>query len=302
MGADARGTDIIRTVIPVIRAGRTIGKVGMRAGSGPIAKVIRALVPVIRARGPGCLVVREARARAVARVGISTVTIGRIAASRAPGQIGMRTGTSPVTDVIRAIVSFVRARGSRDLIVKETRSGSITGVRVGAIIVGGITTRGTRGQVRMAAPTGAVTDIVGAVVPVVGAGGSRRLVVREADTGPVASIRVRAVRSAGVASGRTRRQTRLDAHPGRADVVRTIICVIYTSRAVRDVRMYTATYSIANIDRALTSVIRADRPDQLVVGEAYARPITGIGGGTVGVARVAASRARRQIRMGAENS
>ena len=152
----------------------------------------------------------------------------------------------------------------------------------------------------MGTPTGAVTDIVGTVVPVVGAGGSQRFVVRQAGTGPVASVRVRAVSSAGGAAGRAHHQTRMDTNPSRADVVRTIIRVIYTGRTVRDVRMNTTPCPATDVNRALASVIGTDRPDRLVVGEAYARPVTGIGVAAVGVAGIAASRAHHQTGMGAE--
>ena len=46
-------TNVVGTVIPVIRAGRAIGEIRMRAGPGAVTNVVSTLVPVIRARGAG---------------------------------------------------------------------------------------------------------------------------------------------------------------------------------------------------------------------------------------------------------
>ena len=79
----------------------------------------------------------------------------------------MRAGAS-TANVIRALVTVIRARGSRQLVVRQTCAGAVASIRVGAVIVGQVATGRACGQVRMGAYP-RTANIVGAIISVVGA-------------------------------------------------------------------------------------------------------------------------------------
>ena len=145
MSADARGTNIIRTVVAVIRSSRAFGKVRMRAGPGSVTNVIRTLVPIIRARGPGRLVVRQTSARPVTGIRVRTLIIRRITTGGAGRQIRMRTGTGSVTDIIGTVVAVIRARRAVGLVIVQTRTGAVARIGVGTIVVDRVATDRTGG-------------------------------------------------------------------------------------------------------------------------------------------------------------
>ena len=111
---------------------------------------------------------------------------------------------SRATDVIRAIVSVVRARGAVHLMVIQAHAGTDAGIRVSAIIVSGITAGRSDDQIRMRADPRAA-DVIRAIVSVVRAGRTVRLVIVEAYSGAVARIRVCAVTVGGITARGTGR-------------------------------------------------------------------------------------------------
>ena len=144
------------------------------------------------------------------------------------------------------------------IILANTRT--VTGVRGGTVVVGGITAGGTRRQVRMGtgpaaahiirtlipivrtnravrdvgmgADTGA-THVIGAFVSVVRAGDTVGLMIRLTGTRPVASIRVGAVIERRITAGRASRVVRMRADAATAQVIRTFITFVRTRGAVR---------------------------------------------------------------------
>ena len=156
-------------------------------------------------------------------------------------------------DVTGAFYAVIRARRAVGFYVGLTDSPRVTSVRVVAIRLRGITTGRARGNRRMRASTGGahvvrtlvavvgtwgsiggigvradalpVTDVVGALVAVVQADRARRLVVRLAEPAPVASIRVVAVRRAGIAARRTGGCRRIRAQIVHAPIVRAFLPV-----------------------------------------------------------------------------
>ena len=112
----------------------------MRAVTGAITDIVRTVIPVIRAGGPGGFIVCETGSRPVTGIGIGAIVVGRITASRARGQIGMRTETR-YTLIVGAVVTIIR-------------------------------TGRTVGQIGMSAGPGRIANIVGALVAVIRARGS----------------------------------------------------------------------------------------------------------------------------------
>ena len=82
MGTHPGGTDVVRTVVTVIRAGCTVNQVGVRTQSAPVANVVGTFVTVVRARRTGGHVIDQAGPGSVARVRIRTVVDQRTTAGR----------------------------------------------------------------------------------------------------------------------------------------------------------------------------------------------------------------------------
>ena len=106
------------------------------------------------------------------------------------------------TEVVGAIVAVVGARCSVGLVIVQASARAVAGIRIRAVIVGGITAGRTGRAVRMRADAGA-TYVVGAIVAVVRARGAVRLVIVQADAGPVTGIRVGAFIVNGITTGGT---------------------------------------------------------------------------------------------------
>ena len=77
------------------------------------------------------------------------------------------------------------------------------------------------------------TDVVGAIVSVVGADRPVLLVIVQAGAGAVAGIGVSAIIVGGITADRTGRQVRVCADPGVTDVVGAVVSVVWASRAIR---------------------------------------------------------------------
>ena len=183
MGADTSTADIIGTIAAVIGAGRSVGLMIVQTGPGPIASI-----------------------------GISAVIVRRVATGRASGQGRMRTNTRSA-HITSAIAAVIGANGTVGFMIPQAGPGPVTGIRVGTVIVRGVTTGRTGREIRMRAHSGG-THIIGAVVTVIGAGGAIRLVIVQTGARPVTGIRIGTVIVRGVAASRTGREIRMRAHSG----------------------------------------------------------------------------------------
>ena len=150
----------------------------------------------------------------------------------------MDTGPYSVTDVVRAVVTVIGARGSIQLVV----------CLASAYSVAGISASRTRRQIRMRASTDPIADIIGTVVPVVRTRGSGGLIVNQARPGAIAGIRVRAIRVRRVPTGRPGRQIRMRTRTGSvADVSRTFVTVVGTCRSIQLVIVQTDAHPVAGV-------------------------------------------------------
>ena len=148
-----RLTDVVRAVIAVIRTGRAIGKIGMRAGPDPVTDVVRAFVAIVRTCGSGRFVVAQAGPGPVACIRVRTIIVRWIPTGRPRRQIWMSANASSVTDVVRTIIAVIRAGGPGGLIVRETCARAVTGIGIGTIVVRRITAVRSSGQIGMRANT-----------------------------------------------------------------------------------------------------------------------------------------------------
>ena len=148
----------------------------------------------------------QTSARPIARIWVGAVVVGGVAAGGSGGQVRMRAGTGDA-DIVGACVGVVRAGRPINLKIVQAGARSVAGIRVGAVVIRGITTGGSRRQIRMRAGTGGA-DVVGTFVAVVRAGGSVRLVIVQAGAGAITGIRVGAVVVGGIPTGGSGRQVR----------------------------------------------------------------------------------------------
>ena len=161
--------------------------------------VIGAIVSVIGARRAVRFVVVQAGAGAVTRIRVRAIVVRGITAGRPRRIIRMRTDTCG-TDVVGALATIIRTARSIRFMIVQAGPSTIARIRVRAIIVGGVTTGRASRQVRMGAEAGA-TDVIGAIVSIIGTGRSVGFVIVQARARPITRIRVRAIIVVGITTG-----------------------------------------------------------------------------------------------------
>ena len=229
MRAFPRGTNIVGTFVAVIRAGRPVGLVVAEADPRAIARIwggtvirgriaagrtrgqvrvsadpcrahiVRAVICVVGACCPVGLVIVQARACSVAGIRVRAIVVRGITAGRPRRIIRMRTDTCG-TDVVGAIATIIRTARSIRFMIVQAGPSAIARIRVRAIIVGGVTTGRASRQVRMGADAGA-TDVIGAIVSIIGTGRSVGFVIVQARARSITRIRVRAIIVVGITTG-----------------------------------------------------------------------------------------------------
>ena len=90
MAAYSRFTEIIRTLIRIIRTRRPVRDTWMYAGTRSITNIDGAFVAVVRTGRPDQLVVRQTGTRSITRIRVGTVIIRRVTTARTRHKIGMR--------------------------------------------------------------------------------------------------------------------------------------------------------------------------------------------------------------------
>ena len=172
MGTHARSADVVRAVVAIVGSSSTIQYIRVRACADSVTNIVGTLISVIRAHSATRRIIHQTGARPVTRVGAGTVPDSLITTRRAHWQIRMRTRPRPVTSVGRAVVSVIRARGAGRLIICLARARTVTGIRIGAITINWI----SAGRTGRRDPMGTNTvgaNVLCAFVPLVRA---RRLV------------------------------------------------------------------------------------------------------------------------------
>jgi hypothetical protein len=130
--------------------------------------------------------------------------------------------------------------------VGDAQTGTVAGVRISTVIVGGVPARGSGGQVRVRAHTGS-TYVVGTVITVIGASRAIGFMVVLARTRPVASVRIGTVIVGGVPARGSGGQVRVRARAGSTYVVGTVITVIGASRAIGFIVLLARTRPVAGV-------------------------------------------------------
>ena len=314
-----------RTVIVCrVAAGSSGRQRRVRAGTF-LTEVIRAIITVVGTVRPVSHMIRLANPRSVAGIRRRAITGRWITTRRSGGQVRMGTDTGQAS-IVSTVVTVVATARPVSHVIGLTDPRFVAGIRRRAVTGRWITTRRSGGQVRVGAET-RHADIHGAVVAVVGTGRAVRCVVGPAYAQSVASVGIRAIIVRGIATGGSGGKAGVGAHPGRTNVVRTIVAVVRATRSiglmvgqarpgsVAGIRIRAvvvcriATQSSggkgrvkadsgdANVAGTIVGVIRTACSVGLVVGHARARSVAGIRVGAVVVGGVATGGAGRMIRM-----
>ena len=206
MSTDPGGTNVARAFVPVVRARRSIRlvivqadaraiagiriraviiqrvtasrpgrQVRMRAGAGG-TDIIGAIIPVVRARGSVGFMIVQTGSGAVASVRARTVAVRGITTGRPGRQVGMRASTRGA-DIIGAVVAVIRTCRAIRLVIVQTRTRAVARIGIGAVVVRRVATGRPDGKIWMRTGTGAIADIVRAVVAVIYARRATRLVI-----------------------------------------------------------------------------------------------------------------------------
>ena len=144
----------------------------------------------------------------------------------------MSTDPDTITYVVGTVVPVVGAHRSGRLMVGQAGSGTIARVRIGAVVIGRVPARRSGREIRMGAGPRSVTYIVRTVVPVIRAGGAVQLIVGQAGSSPITSIRIGAVVIRLITASGARREIGMAAHSGRAVVEGTVVAVVRTGSPV----------------------------------------------------------------------
>jgi hypothetical protein len=206
-------------------------------------------------------------AEAVADVRVGALVVGAVPAGgveRGNVVLAVAQAVTRIGAVTRAIAGIAAGR-TRRLQVVLTAPRPVAGIRVVAFGVGRIATRGAGGQVGVRA-SAASTDIVRTVDSVI----STRMTILDgiilADPSPITAIRRIAFIAGLIPARRARRGERMGAYARSANVVRTVIPVGLTGRAVRSVPVQASSGAVTGIRIGAQGVARvsAGGPGPLV--------------------------------------
>ena len=112
----------------------------MGTGTGSIADIIGALVAIIGAGSAGGFMVVQAQAGTVTGIRVSAVCIGLIATGCTCCQVGVRTASRGIANIIGALVAIIGAGSAGGFMVIQAQARSVTDIGIGAVGIGLIAT------------------------------------------------------------------------------------------------------------------------------------------------------------------